>query len=773
MTKNPELLAPGGDIDSIKAAIAAGADAVYCGLNRFNARNRAENLSTDDLIGVIRLAHRNNCQVFLTLNIILIEEEVAALVSLLNTIVNIGLDAVIVQDFGLFYLLNKHFKNLKIHASTQLTTHNEAQIQFLRQLSVNRVNLCRELNLNEITHLTSVAHAHKMLTEVFVHGSHCLCFSGICYMSSVKNGTSGNRGRCGQPCRDEYITTSQGKKYPLNLKDMSTFSDLKQLLESGVDSLKIEGRIKKFHYVYAVVDAWRKQLVNLYKHDSSRQDDNILHTMFNRGFSNGFLKGNIHKNMFIDNPRDNSARSLAEKNGNSDDEGIEQAKKLIYDERSEIIRQVEKKTAPLSTEKIPMEIHISGKSGTPLKVSVKTEALSFALFSESILVERSVQSSSCGNASSNHDQRNKYLAKKKSTKNPLGHDGFQKTFRVVNSSGYQLENILLQDLDDDLFLPFKELRSLQRDVVIALNDLDEFSPPVAAPKVVRRTGERITPSLSVVISSLKDVHLCDETTADLYFQLPDCLRNKFSEYKKLFLNNPHLTPVFSSILLEDQFTAAVDLLRHVQPQQVVTNNTGIAFYAWKMKIPWIAGPYLNLVNSYGLKCLKEYFNCSGAFISNELSKMQIKGIQKPEHFHLYYSIYHPLLLMTSRQCLFHNVAGCSKECMDEQCIPGCKKTSPLTNLCNETLYLNKKLNSYNCIYNSHNFLNTDIVTDIPDKFTSFFIDLSNIKTGTAAGEDKSALISIFSELLYGITGAKEKIHDVICPATNSQYMKGI
>jgi len=777
MTGKSELLAPGGNIDSIKAAIAAGADAVYCGLNRFNARNRAENLSLDDLIGVIHLAHRNDCQVFLTLNIILLEAEIPALVSLLNKIVNIGLDGVIVQDFGLLYLLNEHFRSLEIHASTQLTTHNEGQIQFLRQVSVSRVNLCRELNLKEITHLSSIAHAHDMLTEVFVHGSHCLCFSGICYMSSMQNGTSGNRGRCGQPCRDQYITTSQGNTYPLNLKDISTFFDLRQLVEAEVDSLKIEGRIKKFHYVYTVVDAWRKQLRNLHEHDSVGQNDEVLHRMFNRGFSNGFLQGNIHKNMFIDNPRDNSARSLAERNGNSSDKGIEQAKKKIYNERSEIIRDVEKKIEHLSTEKIPVEISISGKSGTPLKVSVKTEEVSFDLFSGSVLVGRSVQRSLCGNSSSSSHQNriDKCLGKgnKKTTKNHLGQDGFQKTFGVVSSSGYQLSNVVVQDLEKDLFLPFKEIKSLQRDVVVALNDLDAFTPPVAAPRGVKPTGERITPLLSVVISSKADVHLCDETNADFYFQLPDCLQKNYSEHKSLFLNNPHLTPVFPSILIEEHFNAAVDFLWQIQPRQVVTNNTGIAYYAWKMKIPWIAGSYLNLVNTYGLKCLKEYFNCSGAFISNELSKMQIKSIQKPEHFNLFYSIYHPLLLMTSRQCLFNHVSGCSKECVDEQCLQGCKKSAILSNLRSETFYLKKELNTYNRIYNRLNFLNTDIVADIPDMFTSFFIDLRDVKTGTAAVADKYALITIFSELLHGITGAKEKINELIRPATSSQYKKGI
>ncbi len=772
MTKNPELLAPGGDINSIKAAIAVGADAVYCGLNRFNARNRAENLSIDDLIGVIRLAHKKNCQIFLTLNIIIIEEELSALIALLNRLVNIGLDGVIVQDFGLLYLLNKEFKNLKIHASTQLTTHNEGQIQFLRQLGVNRVNLCRELNLREITHLSSFAHARDMLTEVFVHGSHCLCFSGICYMSSVQNGTSGNRGRCGQPCRDQYLTTSQGKIYPLNLKDISTFSNLRQLIESGVDSLKIEGRIKKFHYVYAVVGAWKKQIMDLYEKDSVGQDDTVLHSMFNRGFSNGFLQGTIDKDMFIDNPRDNSARSLAQKNKKLNKQGIQRAKEKIYDKRSEIIRQAEKEICHLSIKKIPLEIRIVGKSGIPLKISVKTEETCFDVFSDSVLVARSLQNSTRENVSS-PPGRPDGLESKKSANNHLGRDRFEKTFRGVNGSGYQLSKIIIKDLDKGLFLPFKELKALQRAVLTTLNDLDSFTPPVAALKRRQRTGKKTQPTLSVVISSVNDIQLLDKTNADFYFQLPDYLNKNISEYLNLFQNNPDITPIFPSILMEEHFTAAVDLLRQIQPRQIVTNNTGISYHAWKMKIPWIAGPYLNLVNSCGLQCLKEYFNCSGAFISNELCKLQIKTIQKPEHFNLFYSIYHPLLLMTSRQCLFQNVSGCSKECVDEQCLQECKKSAILENLRDETLYIKKERNSYNCIYNNQNFLNTDIVADIPGKFSSFFIDVRDIKTNTRAGEDKSVLINLFTELLRGASGAKEKICALLCPATNAQYRKGI
>ena len=331
MTGKIELLAPGGDIDSIKAAIIAGADAIYCGLDRFNARNRAENIAFEDLNGILKLAHKNDCEVFLTLNIIIVESEIRALINLLNKLVNTKIDGVIVQDFGMFYLLTKYFPGLKIHASTQLTTHNKGQIQFLSKLAATRVNLSRELNLHEIKDLATTAHKNNMLTEVFVHGSYCISFSGICYLSSVHGGNSGNRGRCSQPCRDQYLTTAEGKKYPLNLKDNSAYFDLKELADAGVDSVKIEGRIKKFHYVYTVVNSWRKQLQRLSEQEPLNSNNSDLHTVFNRDLTNSFLQGDINKNMFIDNPRDNSAIHLAEINGGATEENIEKAKRELYD----------------------------------------------------------------------------------------------------------------------------------------------------------------------------------------------------------------------------------------------------------------------------------------------------------------------------------------------------------------------------------------------------------------------------------------------------------
>ena len=147
MSRKIELLAPGGDVEAIKAAIVAGANAVYCGLDTFNARNRASNLSLDELNGVIRLAHEYGCEVFLTLNVVLLEHETKSITKLLNQLVNTKVDGIIVQDLGLFNLVKKHFPSLDVHASTQLTTHNEGQIKFLSKIGATRVNLSRELNL--------------------------------------------------------------------------------------------------------------------------------------------------------------------------------------------------------------------------------------------------------------------------------------------------------------------------------------------------------------------------------------------------------------------------------------------------------------------------------------------------------------------------------------------------------------------------------------------------------------------------------------------------
>jgi len=742
-----ELPAPGGDVDSIKAAILAGADAIYCGLDKFNARNRAANISFDNLQGILRLAHKNNCQVFLTLNIIFVNSEIPALISLLNKLVNTSIDGVIVQDLGLFYLLSRYFKGLKIHASTQLTTHNEGQIRFLSKLNATRVNLSRELNIQEIKALTRVAHQNQILTEVFVHGSYCLSFSGICYLSSVQSGNSGNRGRCSQPCRDRYVTTPAGKDYPLNLKDNSAWFDIRELEDAGVDSLKIEGRIKKYDYVYTVVSSWRKQLRSLSDQNEQLIDNNDLYKVFNRDFSNGFLKGNINKDMFIDNPRDHSIQHLSEVNDYISDNQLEKDQIEFYEEKEGIKTSVENKIKQLSIAKIPLVINISGESGLPLKVMVKTPDASFVVLSEVNLANKGTEA--------------------------LDFAMVFKRLKAINDTEYYIEKLSLNDLQPEVYLPFKELTAIKKRLLYILNDSRETLDPVHIPAFRNQNRAKLKPSLSVLISSPKDLHLIKETTANIYFQLPDSFKNECAEYVRFFRKNENLIPWFPSVIIGDDYSAAVEFIEKVQPQLIVTNNTGITYEAYHRGIRWIAGPYLNVTNSCSMLCLKENFNCSGAFISNEISQTQIRQLNKPDDFELYYSIYHPIVLMTSRQCLFHQVTGCGKSRIDNTCISQCEKSATITNLKNDIIYLEKSKGNHHRIINEKNFLNTDIIMDVPDLFSCFLIDLRNIKTGTQKDTNKSGIVKLFGKLLNGNPDSKTELQQIIYPTTNAQYQKGI
>ncbi|KGY14330.1 peptidase U32 [Vibrio tubiashii] len=363
-----ELLAPGGDLDSIKAAIAAGADAIYCGLDRFNARNRATNLTLDNLNGVLQLAHQHECKIFLTLNVLILESEISAIVRLLSQLSTTAIDGVIVQDLGLAYIVKNYFPALDVHASTQLNTHNEGQILFLNHLTASRVNLSRELNIDEIKHLAKFGRQHDVMMEVFVHGSYCIGFSGICYISSARNGASGNRGRCSQPCREQYETTKTGNNYPLNMKDNSAFGDLQALADAGVYSLKVEGRIKKSHYVYTVVDNWRKQIDRLCKGIELSSDTTELYTVFNRDFSNAFLQGDFGKAMYIDNPRDHAVKHFSKIYKCETAQQIQGIKKKLYDDKTAIIENVSEKTQAF-------ELSTTQASGSSLKGAIDVPSL--------------------------------------------------------------------------------------------------------------------------------------------------------------------------------------------------------------------------------------------------------------------------------------------------------------------------------------------------------------------------------------------------------------
>ncbi len=746
MKQKIELLAPGGDIDSIKAAISAGADAVYCGLNKFNARNRATNITFDVLQGILRLAHKNNCQVFLTLNILIVDSEIPDLINLLNKLINTSIDGVIVQDMGLFYLLTKYFKSLKIHASTQLTTHNKGQIQFLHKLGASRVNLSRELSINEIKTLTETGKKNNVLTEVFVHGSYCISFSGICYMSSVHGGNSGNRGRCSQPCRDRYKTTQAGKNFPLNLKDNSAYSDLKDLYDAGVYSFKIEGRIKEFEYVYTVVNTWKKQIESIDNKNGLINDNRDLYKVFNRDFTNSFLKGDINKEMFIDNPMSHSTKHFSGISNIETNNKTTKSQQELYDGKERSRAFIRNKIEQLSIEKAPVTIFVSGECGAPLNINIKTPESSFVANSEVNLTNTGTEA--------------------------LTSKMVLKRLKAINETEFYIKSMEF-NIAGNLYVPFKELSALKKKVLFILNDSKDNYAPIAIPTFEKQPKVKIKPTLSVLISSPTDVHLCTHKSADIYYQLPNGFKSEYSELIELFKKNKKLIAWFPAILIGDNYSAAEKFLEEINPKLIVTNNTGIAFQAKEKGIDWIAGPHLNTVNSFSLSCLKEKFNCSGAFISNEINKLQIQRINKPHDFKLYYSIYHPIALMTSRVCLFHQVTGCKTNTVINSCTQMCSKSATITNLKNETFIIYKSKGNYHNIYNAANFLNTEIITDMPHLFSGFMIDLRNIKTKTIVKIDKLQMVTQFVKILDGNCDLQKGLNQTIHPTTNSQYIKGI
>ncbi|EAS65065.1 U32 family peptidase [Photobacterium angustum] len=751
-TKNFELLAPGGDIESIKAAIAAGADAIYCGLDSFNARNRATNLTFDVLSGIIRLAHQNNCKIFLTLNIVVLDSEIPAVIRLLNKLVNTKVDGVILQDLGLFHIIKEHFPTLDVHASTQINTHNDGQILFLKQLQASRVNLSRELNIREIKHLAQFGHQHNVLMEVFVHGSYCIGFSGLCYISSVKNGNSGNRGRCSQPCRDQYQTTAAGKDFPLNMKDNSAFSNMVELADAGVYSLKVEGRIKKSHYVYTVVDQWRQQIDRYCEQKPLLTDTTSLFTVFNRDFSNSYLQGDINKSMFIDNPRDNSVSHFTQVYQATTIDAVNGVKQKLYDDKTAIINTVEDVTKAMDVSSLPMAMIFSGQEGQCLTVIVTTPDQTIELQSESALIG--------------------------AQKHVLTHELLEKRFQsLANEGEYQITHVDISGLDENTSVPFAELAQLKEQIGYQLNGEKALVAPIDTPKprnsINHRKPTGITPELAILISDPSDVVLNQDNNAVLYYTVPEGLSMELEKTVALFEAHPHLVPWFPAILIGENYQAAIEFIERVKPNCIVANNSGIAHVAYQQGIDWIAGPYLNLTNSFSLQCIADEFNAKGAFVSNEINRKQINPMVCPENFELHYSIYHPLMMLMSRQCLFHQTVGCKKKHFDNKCLRKCDKSASILSLKDASFVLDKQRGAHNALYSQQNYMNLQAVTDFPDKFTRFMIDLRDIKTETEVNADKAMLVSLFNAYIHGDINARATLEQTIIGTISQQYKKGL
>lgn len=332
--KKIELLAPVGSFDSLKAAVQNGANAVYLGGKDFSARASANNFDRNELIDAVKYSHIRGVQVFVTVNTLIKQYEIEDFVEYVKFLYDIDIDALIVQDIGMARLIKKLLPDFELHASTQMVAHSLEDVKYLQSVGFDRVVLARELNVDEIKWICENT---TVDIEVFVHGALCVCYSGQCLMSSMIGNRSGNRGRCAQPCRQKYelidINTGEVVKsdgdYLLSPRDLSTIEELDKIIEAGVLSLKIEGRMKKPEYVATVVSGYREainEFVDKNKISISDEIINNLYTIFNRKFTKGYILGEVGKDVMNSNRPNN--------------QGLYVGKVLDYNRRSKRLRVI-------------------------------------------------------------------------------------------------------------------------------------------------------------------------------------------------------------------------------------------------------------------------------------------------------------------------------------------------------------------------------------------------------------------------------------------------
>jgi putative protease len=285
-----EILAPAGNFECVTAAVYNGADAVYLGQKAFNARQNAANFEGDAFLETVRFCHLYGVKVYQTLNTIVFDEEIPALKETIRTACKAGVDALIVQDFGVLRIVRTLCPDMRIHASTQMTVHTVGGAMLLKQLGVKRVVVARELNQNQIKQIIDQT---GLEVEVFVHGALCMSVSGQCYMSAAIGGRSGNKGSCAGTCRLPFSAVRGKEQYDLSLKDSCLAAHFEELAEMGVTSLKIEGRMKRPEYVAAAVRAYTQLK------EGKPADLHLLEAVFSRsGFTDGYFTGQVNGLMF-------------------------------------------------------------------------------------------------------------------------------------------------------------------------------------------------------------------------------------------------------------------------------------------------------------------------------------------------------------------------------------------------------------------------------------------------------------------------------------------
>ncbi|WP_338939153.1 U32 family peptidase [Fusobacterium nucleatum] len=466
-----KIVAPAGNMERFYSAISATADEIYLGLKGFGARRNAENFTVEELKKAIDYAHLRGSRIFLTLNTIMTNREIELLYPTLKDLYNYGLDAIIVQDIGYAEYLHKNFPSIEIHGSTQMTVANYYEINYLKELGFKRIVLPRELSFEEIKEIRKYT---DMELEVFVSGSLCISFSGNCYMSSFIGGRSGNRGMCAQPCRKEYKTSCGEKSYFLSPKDqLYGIDEIKKLQEIGVESIKVEGRMKDVSYVYETVSYFRNLINGIDKEENT-------HKLFNRGYSKGYFYDN-DKNIMNRDYSYNMGEKIGEVVGKSIklDEDIVSGDGITFVSKdyknlggtyiNKIVYKNEKLILnfPEGTKYIFRNYNkrLNDEISKKLKSSDKKLEINFdftAKLDKKLILKTYLEDEN-GNRILNLEEISETLTQK-AQKRAISEEDINEKLSEIGDSEFTVKNIKI-DIDENIFIPLSELKNLKRNAV--------------------------------------------------------------------------------------------------------------------------------------------------------------------------------------------------------------------------------------------------------------------------------------------------------------------
>lgn len=693
MRPQVEILAPAGSYESLKAALHAGADAVYIGGTRFGARAFAENLTEEELLSAIDYVHLHGRKIYLTINTLFKENELKdELYPYLLPYYEQGLDAVIVQDMGVLTFIREQFPDLPVHASTQMTITNVSGAKLLERLGVQRVVTSRELNLVEIK---EIAEGTSLEIESFVHGALCYCYSGQCLYSSLIGGRSGNRGQCAQPCRLPYKPAGQkDDAYLLSLKDICTLELIPELVDAGIDSFKIEGRMKKPEYVALVTSMYRKYL-DLYLENGSQgyrvdpKDKQDLMDLYNRGgFHDGYYHTRNGRSMIsLGRPNHAGVEALRviRQNGKS-----VQAKALTDIHAGDVIQLPDKETytftdAAEAGRTVTVTTHRK-QSVAPGTILKRTRNESLIQDIKGNIIDRELKEKINGNLILSSTDSAKLILTigdimveicgepmEKAVNQPTSKARIEKQLRKTGNTEFVFDSLDIR-MEEELFVPMQQLNELRRKGIRALEEAilcayrRKGREQITAQKRIEKNTER-TPAVYALTETVEqfEVLLSSTYVERIYLdcnaldriwengETRELIAKARAAGKEIFLAMPHIFRADTKKIYENAYKQLIEadwdgiLIRNLE------SFVFLREHGYQKSI--VTDHHIYQFNSYSKKFWKDA-GAESLTASLELNFRELRDVGLSDSELVVYGY---LPMMVSAQCVVNTTKGCKRE----------------------------------------------------------------------------------------------------------------